>query len=196
MVSVLAYVALMAVAVLSEEFYGDIQEDVATFHVTLGRDEPIQAALRSNREYLSDSYDFSTAKKQFEVVPDTPWKASRSKTRKVLLSSTDVRIETSLMRRERLRRGWEEAGCQFVATPSGERPIRKKEIAAARRAREMAADLQAMYAEGPGLGASTTQHAEANTPGFVRQWGMHIAVVVVALAMLAAVLKGLVLKKA
>ncbi len=194
MASMLAYVALVAAAALSEDFFGDIPEDVPTFTVTLGRSGgTVKAALSTSGGYVSDPNDVPTAKEYYWVEPDTPWEASKK--RKVHLGAADVRYEAPIARRERLKKGWQAAGFQFVKTPSGDRPIHSKEIAAAKRARDMAADIEAKYAQAPELGASTAQPAGANKPGRARQWGWHIVVVVVGLALLAAVLKAMVLKK-
>jgi len=193
MLSSTLMVTLVFAAPVSELFWGEVPQEVPTYTVTFPDGETLPAGIRRGGEWLTDDSVLQRKAEWLEFVIDTPW--TPQPPRNAFLNKLRERVrEAPVLRRGRLEKGWEQAGYLFVQTPAGLRPVLKQELVYAERA---AAMEEALDAAPDGAAASqedplSLEGGGEGPPGLVRQWGGHVAVMVMGLILAGLVLKSLV----
>jgi hypothetical protein len=194
-----AYIALLCVVSASNgPFLGSVPENVPTFKINFSNDATdYYGALRTDTGWLMDAAGPGPDLKRAEIVFDTPW-APRENV-KTMLSRVHMDSEAPALRRKRLEEGWAAAGYVFLATAQGERPVLKTDIELAKRARDMAADVEAELhpTEKPATEAAQAASSPqvTATPPLWRQWGGHVLLLLAGAGIIAIVLKTLVFAK-
>ena len=173
---------------------GEAPKAIPTFRINFPNDDKdYYGALRVDGEWITDRSGPGPEAVQVEIVFDTPWQ--RRNPYRVLRSKVQFRYESFAKRQKRIEDGWDNAGYTFVSTPSGWQPVLKTDLEFAQRARAMAAQREPSAAapEPEETPAPAGEAAAEFPPGFMVQWGAHIAVALVGMALLALVVKTLLL---
>lgn len=178
---------------------GEVPPNVPTFNITLTDGTSIIGAFFHDGDWEREPGGPAAGVSRVDIVHDTPWAPDRlDGVRRGRILRIDY--EAPALRRARLEKGWTNAGFEMMDTPSGRMPVHKSEREYARRAREMAEAVAAELAP-PADSLVAPVPAEAALPidppvAGARQWAGHAAVIAVALALLAVVIKTLLLSKA
>jgi len=173
--------------------YGAVPENAATFKLRFQNDEnEYFGGIRRGNDWINDPQDLEAGLRRIEVVFDTPWNPQPSFPT-VLSRLREYAYEPPALRRKRLEQGWDAAGYVFMDTPEGRRPILRQEIELARRARDMAASVETRLRPQPmEIAPNETPELPGVTavnPGWMRQWGGHITMALIGIALAAIVLK-------
>ncbi len=177
-------------------FFGAVPENAATFKLRFQNDESeYVGGIRRGNDWVNDPQDLESGLRRIEVVFDTPWNPQPSFPT-VLSRVREYTYEPPALRRKRLEQGWDAAGYVFMDTPDGRRPILRQEIELARRARDMAASVEARLRPQPvEITPDETPHLPGlspGSPGWMRQWGGHITMALIGIVLAAIVLKKMV----
>jgi hypothetical protein len=174
-----------------EALFTNISKDVHTFWVVLqGSDERIHCAIQEKGKYLKHSSPTIGDNQKFvsiQLLPDYPWLWSDSKT--VSRRTVEIGIEQEMQRKVRLKEGWKLAGFECVQTPGSAVYVTSEEADYARRAQRMENEVTFDLINPPAQEIlANTVVDTAQTPGFLKQWGGHILVIVVGGVLLVLVL--------
>jgi len=179
-------------------FYGEVPSTAATFKITFASQEAdFYGGILVEENWLQDEASLSAEVKRVEIVFDTPWAPQPHL--KEFRSKIQLDYEAPVLRKKRLEQGWDAADFEFLETAEGRRPYKRQEIEYARRAREMAAAVEQL-SQPPQTLAQTPDSEDlapaapaAPPPGFLRQWGAHLLLGVLAVGMLTLIVKTLIL---
>lgn len=139
-------------------FSGAVPQDVPTFRVSEKGGAPLYAGLKVDGAWVRDSGADFKPTQEIEVYPDTPWSAQEPY--RTLGRRLEITYETGAMRRERLRKTWEDLGYVFRETPAGWRPILKDDADHADRARGLVEAVRRQPAPAEESGANTAPAAQ------------------------------------
>lgn len=142
-------------------FSGAVPQDVPTFHVREKGGPPLYAGLKVDGVWVRESGTDFGPTQQIEVYPDTPWAGQEPY--RTLGRRLEITYETGAMRRERLRKTWEDLGYVFRETPGGWRPILKDDADHADRARGLVEAVRRQPAPAAEGGADTASPAQKET---------------------------------
>jgi len=173
----------------SAAFLGEIPKGVPTYAIQMGK-ESIFGAIEIGKQF-TDTNGFEALGKmgQLTVIRDTPWAPDRNTTTKPEIELGPR--ESFRARQDRLSDGWKASPYEIVESADGWRQIPKLERELADRAQAEADKVyDKLYPPVPEEAAT----APPLEPGFLAQYGRHIAVLVAALLSLAVVLKGMVFR--
>ncbi|NLV42655.1 MAG: hypothetical protein GXY15_15700 [Candidatus Hydrogenedentes bacterium] len=134
-------------------FAGAVPQDVPTFRVSEKGGTPLYAGLKVDGAWVRESGTDFAPTQEIEVYPDTPWGAQEPY--RTLGRRLEITYETGAMRRERLRKSWEDLGYVFRETPGGWRPILKDDADHADRARALVEAVRRQPAAAAESGAGT-----------------------------------------
>ncbi|MBI1319753.1 MAG: hypothetical protein GC168_12510 [Candidatus Hydrogenedens sp.] len=183
---------IAAAALAQVPLYGDIPKDVPTFVIRESDGSTSYGALYVDNDwYRSEAVSLGPAQRP-TIVYDTPWNPGSKRVMKL----PEFSIETPVLREGRLKRDWESAGYAPVSTPQGELYFPKSEIELAQRAAEMESALLSRDAapESSGNAPAAVSQGTPAEPGFLQQWGLHLALGAAGLAATAGVFWRLVIK--
>lgn len=139
-------------------FAGAVPQDVPTFRVSEKGGTPLYAGLKVDGAWVRESGTDFAPTQEIEVYADTPW--SVQEPYRTLGRRLEITYETGAMRRERLRKSWEDLGYVFRETPGGWRPILKDDADHADRARGLVEAVRRQPAPAAESGASTAPAAQ------------------------------------
>lgn len=173
--------------------YGPVPENAATFKLRFQNDEnEYVGGIRRGTDWVSDPQDLEKGLRRIEVVFDTPWNPQPPFST-VWSRVREYAYEPPALRRKRLEQGWDAAGYVFIDTPEGRRPILRQEMELARRARDMAAAIESRLQPQPvEITPNKTPEKSGGTavnPRWMRQWGGHITMALIGIALAALILK-------
>lgn len=172
----------------------EVPDDVPTFIMRLSNDRTdYPVGIRINNDWFRDRAGPAGDVKQIEVVYDTPWHPQEPK--KVLFSKVErLAYETLALRRARLAKGWENAGYTFVDTAQGRAPVLESELKLARKAQEMADEVdRELYPPEEVVEEAAPTSNAGGVSRVVREWWPHVVIVVIGLSLAALVVKRMVL---
>ncbi len=157
----MAWLLFMLLAQTSQAdalFAGAVPQDVPTFRVSEKGGTPLYAGLKVDGAWVRESGTDFAPTQEIEVYADTPWSAQEPY--RTLGRRLEITYETGAMRRERLRKSWEDLGYVFRETPGGWRPILKDDADHADRARGLVEAVRRQPAPAAESGASTAPAAQ------------------------------------
>ncbi len=125
-------------------FGGPVPADVPTFEVRDGRSDPFYAGVKVDGNWLRDSNAELAPTTKLELYPDIPWQGQEVYSR--LKRGVELKYETPVMRRERLRRVWTDYGYTFIETSAGWRPVLQDDANYSERARQLIAKAETRQA--------------------------------------------------
>ncbi len=184
-----ALVVAVVAAGNDAHFYGQIPDGTPTFKVRLsGSSEEYYAAFWKDGEFI-DRDALEEGLVRVEVIEDAPW--GPRPLGKHLITKLKWESQRGATRKKRLEEGWAERGFIFIDTPSGRRPILEDEHGRALRARMMSVGAPPTQEteEAQDSPVPAAQVTEAETPGLLTLWGGHAAVLGVGLALLAVLVR-------
>lgn len=139
-------------------FSGAVPQDVPTFRVSEKGGAPLYAGLKVDGAWVRESSTDFKPTQEVEVFPDIPGGPQESY--RTLGRRLEITYETGAMRRERLRKTWEDLGYVFRETPGGWRPILKDDADHADRARNLVEAVRRQPAPAAESGADTASAAQ------------------------------------
>lgn len=142
-------------------FAGAVPQDVPTFRVSEKGGTPLYAGLKVDGAWVRESGTDFAPTQEIEVYADTPWSAQEPY--RTLGRRLEITYETGAMRRERLRKTWEDLGYVFRETPGGWRPILKDDADHADRARSLVEAVRRQPAAAAESGADTASPAQTDS---------------------------------
>lgn len=182
-----------------ERLYGEIPKDVPVYRLP----EPLQGC-EFGAVWLDNQWqdiDNVPTHRIVEVVADAPWLAAAGqgtpRTSMSVKSLKDAEREPLHLRKSRLENGWKKA--EFVAWvgTNKEIPVKKEELRFAEDAQKAEQEVLNRLMppeETPSAAGITAENTEPTPNGFVKTWGGHILLTLVTAALIAVVVKFLVLE--
>ncbi|PCJ57734.1 MAG: hypothetical protein COA73_10445 [Candidatus Hydrogenedentota bacterium] len=123
--------------------------------------------------------DLNGKRYDIPIELDAPWLRPSERERELVLKDIDeYEPEMAALRNTRLKKGWESHGGVQIATSQGMQWVLRSEKVLADRADEMAVGsiVEGVPMDSAGQLLLENNHQEVMSPGFLRSWGVHIAV--------------------
>jgi len=200
MLSVLTTCILLAHATTSEAFYGAVPKNVSVFRVILADGQQSReeyAAIRVGGDWIENASEAQSPTTRLELVFDTPWDKGRA-SESIRYSPGRVTIEhqPSRLRERRLEEGWKAAGYSFIEANGVRMAVPERELSLAQRAGELEATLLESRAQAENASSNAATATVTDGGGdrnLLQEWGLHGAIVLGALALLALIGKTMLL---
>ena len=168
--------------------YGDIPSDVPTYSVYVNDAKQGVVALRvENDWYREDVVDLQPGQRATWYF-ETPW--APQEPRFAPRGNVTYQREIESLRKERLQKGWKEAGYIFRKGPNGTQRIYEPHLEYAQRSQAMAQAVEDRL--NPPLPENTVAVTQTDTPkkpGIFTLYGPHIIILLIGLAALGAIIK-------
>ncbi len=153
---------------------GDIPADKVPYELSMANEERIFAFVRPS--------DLNGRKFKIPIVLDAPWLRPSERHREVVLTDiVDFQPELAALRKGRLKKGWIRHKGKQIDTPDGPQWVLRSEVELSDRAQAMAAGSVVTgqpleIAPPPRDSAQAATVSDSPSPGFLQEWGIHIAV--------------------
>ena len=179
MMQVLLILIAMASGEVADPFYGDIPEGTVLFYLVEESAGNQYIALQYNGVFITSLSEIPKDNSFVDVYYDTPWNP-QVKRNQVFSRLKNPELTSTVVRRDRLKKGWTEHEYVLRETPEGKLyPVTAKQLALAKRARAMVDALEVPASGEHGEAEIQYEETAPRQPSWLQLWGMHLLVALV-----------------